>query len=87
MPAQQRKAAQSKIDVGGVEASTEEIATAIETLVVSNGIMVKQPLAKVGNPLAACDYHSVANTERQATGETMQTKVAFVAALRRIVPE
>ena len=75
-----------KHNVGGVEVTVDEIATAIETLVVSNGIMVRQPLAKVGSPLAACDYHAVADAERQETGEKLQTKVAFIAALRRIAP-
>ncbi len=77
---------QPKHDVGGVQVTAEQIITAIETLVVSNGIMARQPLAKVGSPLANSDYHAVANAVRQATGETIQTKVAFIAALRRIAP-
>jgi hypothetical protein len=78
---------QPKFDVGGVEVTTDEIAAAIETLVVSNGIMVRQPLAKVGSPLSECNYHAVASSERKLTGETIQTKMAFIAALRRIAPE
>jgi len=56
-----RRSAQPKYDVSGVEVTTDEIATAIETLVVPNGIMVRQPLAKAGRALAAWKYHAVAN--------------------------
>ncbi len=87
MPAQPRKTTQPKVDVGDVQVTAEEIATAIEALVTSEGIMIAQPLRKIGNALAGSDYHAVAKAERKMTGEAAQTKVAFISALRRICPE
>ena len=42
----------------------EQLNEAIDSLVIAPGIMIKEPLAKVGNPLANCRYHDVADIER-----------------------
>jgi len=49
--------------------------------------MVKQPLAKAGNPLAECEYHSLANEQRQIEGTASQTKPASIRALERLAAE
>jgi hypothetical protein len=39
--------------------------------------MVRSCFAKVDSPLTGCDYHAVANEERQIIGEKIRTKVAL----------
>lgn len=43
-----------------LEVTPDQLKAAIKTLEDSKGIMVKQPLAKAGSPLADIDYHLVA---------------------------
>jgi hypothetical protein len=38
---------------------------ALAILLESRGVMIKQPLARAGNPLAAMDYHAIADEERE----------------------
>ncbi len=60
----------SKVEVGGVLVSAEELASAISILKKnSTWTAVKQPLAAQGHPLAAMDYHAVADAELQAHPE------------------
>lgn len=75
----------SAVTVGGVEVTAEEVAEAIRILRSARGIMVRQPLAKANHRLADADYHAVPNEQRELDGDKkVQTKVAFVAALRRL---
>lgn len=55
---------------------------AVEVLDSAPGIMVRQPLARACNPLAAADYHSVAAPYRHMfEGCRAKTRAAFVYAL------
>ena len=52
--------------IGGVSLSAEQIAAAVKVLREAPGIMVAQPLAKAGHPLAGADkgwYHPFAKAE------------------------
>lgn len=73
------------IDVGGVQASPEEIKSAIETLKAAKGYMVKQPLAKADSPLAGMDYHNVASKHLNKQGGQDKTKVAVLKALEEML--
>lgn len=75
------------VEVGGVRATSAQIREAVQILTASAGIMVKQPLAKAGNPLAECEYHSLANEQRQIEGTASQTKPASIRALERLAAE
>lgn len=46
--------------VGGVECVVGDCESALECLTVATGLMVRQPLLRISNPLADCDYHAVA---------------------------
>jgi hypothetical protein len=72
--------------VGGVMVAPEDLAAAVAILTASNGIVVKQPLARAGHPLAEYGYHAVAKAER-ANEESAQsaTKDAFIMALARLI--
>lgn len=79
--------------VGGVLASAADCLAARELLERSPGLMVRQPLARAGHPLAGCDYHAEAAPYRDAAWAALAwsgrrgaagrpaTKVAFMAAL------
>ena len=47
-------------EVGGVRCVVGDVEFALECLVASPGLMVRQPLERAGSPLACCDYHAVA---------------------------
>jgi hypothetical protein len=76
--------------VGGVPVTAEEIDQARLILASCASVAVRQPLARHGHPLAACDYHAAAAPYRQeiagsgwgrgAAGRPV-TKIAFLAAL------
>jgi len=87
-PKQTRPAGPRKLlplTIGGVEVTVEEAVAAIDILETAPGIMVRQPLVKARNPLSECNYHSVANAERENPGsESLATKPAFVKALRKL---
>ena len=88
MPPRVRKTPAATVAVGGVETDTATIKSAIDVLTASSGIMVKQPLARAGNPLADCDYHAVANEQRQIDATPgAQTKPTFIRALERLAAE
>jgi hypothetical protein len=79
--------------VGGVLTSVAVVTEAHSILANSPGLMVRQPLARLGNPLALCDYHneaapyrerfytSLVHTGRGAAGRPA-TKHAFMHALQ-----
>jgi hypothetical protein len=84
MPPRARKTKSTTVDVGGVAFSAEDVRTAIDILTSAGGVMVKQPLARAGNPLAAVDYHEVAAGQRKLDGDPRaHTKIAFIRALAR----
>lgn len=44
-----------------------------------------QPLRKAGNPLSECNYHEVANAERECKGsENLATTPAFMQAIAKL---
>jgi hypothetical protein len=46
--------------IGGISVTSEQAQVALEILRSSQGMMIRQPLARAGHPLAACDYHAAA---------------------------
>jgi hypothetical protein len=77
--------------IGGICVSQEQAVHALDVLRESPGMMVRQPLQRAGNPLAACDYHAAAAPYRSrpqdvpaagrgAAGRHL-TKPAFVLAV------
>lgn len=83
--------AQMPVLVGGLQVTYQDARDARELLAGSAGLMVRQPLARAGNPLADCDYHAAglpyrgpfaagAAAGRGAAGRHI-TKSAFLAAL------
>jgi hypothetical protein len=77
--------------IGGVAVTAQQAEHALAVLRSSPGMMVRQPLQRAGNPLAACDYHAVAAPYRKqsagrppsgrgAAGRHL-TKPAFVIAV------
>jgi hypothetical protein len=86
MPTAKPKATQ--VDVAGMKFALSDVESAIEVLENAKGIMVKQPLAKAGNPLAGMDYHAVANANRASLPDGTsrpQTKPAVIEHLRQLV--
>lgn len=82
-----RSAAGSTIQVGGIAVTSEQVQSAIDILTSASGIMVRRPLARAQHLLAECRYHDVATEQRELNGDKkVQTKIAFVAALRRLSP-
>jgi hypothetical protein len=51
--------------IGGVTVHVTKIREALAILRESPGVMIRQPLSRAGNPLAAMDYHAVAAAERE----------------------
>jgi hypothetical protein len=74
------------IEIGGVSVHPDVAIEALETLRQAPGIMVRQPLAKAGNPLAKCDYHGFANEVRASDPKLadLKTKEAFIAGIARL---
>lgn len=81
--------------VGGVLATTGDIEQALLCLRSTGGLMIRQPLQRIGSPLAACDYHSVSApwrgkfssaqpSGRGAAGRPI-AKEAFCFALEQIL--
>jgi hypothetical protein len=77
--------------IGTVSATYQQVSQALDCLRSSRGLMVRQPLARIGSPLAECDYHAVAaphlhsfadfrHSGRGAAGRHL-TKTAFCIAL------
>jgi hypothetical protein len=75
------------ITVAGTQFDLADVESAITVLENAKGIMVKQPLAKAGNPLAGMDYHALAATWRADTehDSSTLTKQAVIAALKDLV--
>ena len=83
--------------LNGGTATLSAVQGAVDVLETSPGDMVRQPLAAAGNPLAGCDYRSIANhfdPERKlaepmggGAGRKMATKPAFLAYLRQVLTE
>lgn len=83
-------------EVGGVPCVVGDVAGALDCLAAAPGIMVRQPLARHGSPLADCDYHreaapyrdyfaaSLDRAGRGAAGRHI-TKLAFCYALELVV--
>jgi hypothetical protein len=46
--------------VGGVACTASGTAMGLSVLLAAPGLMIRQPLARAGSPLAGCDYHAVA---------------------------
>jgi hypothetical protein len=46
--------------VGGITCTASSTATGLSVLLAAPGLMIRQPLARAGSPLASCDYHAVA---------------------------
>lgn len=81
-----------EVSIGGIVVSYGRARAALDCLVSSPGLMVRQPLAAIRNPLAACDYHAAAapwkdffvavsaSAGRGAAGRHI-TKQAFCTAL------
>lgn len=76
--------------IGGITVSCGEASAALVVLRNSPGMMVRQPLARHGSPLATCDYHaaaasyldrSMAGTGKRGAAGRPLTKTAFLAAL------
>jgi hypothetical protein len=58
------------IHIGGVAVTQDEALAGLATLRDGTwGVMVRQPLARDGNPLAHMDYHAVARGEMGAHPE------------------
>jgi hypothetical protein len=76
-----------QVTVAGTKYNLADVQAAIEILENAARIMVKQPLAKAGNPLSAMDYHGLANAYRATLpeGEKILTKPAVIAALKDLV--
>ena len=80
----------TRMTFGGVLVGLDDLEAAQAALADCASNMIKQPLAKVGNPLAACDYHAVASEYRNRTGFESDRprhaeKEAFVAALAEAI--
>lgn len=81
------------LPIGGVMASVATVTEAHDILQESPGLMVRQPLARYGNPLSVCDYHSEAKPYRamfyvklshqghRGASAPPTTKLAFMQAL------
>lgn len=84
--------------VGGVTVPATEVQKAVAILQDAPGVMIRQPLSRAGNLLAAMDYHAVAASERQRfpqelvlepgthTTPTPHEKTALIHYLQRILP-
>lgn len=82
----------------GVTATSDEVRSAVATLRDGTwGVMVRQPLARDGNPLAHMDYHSAARAEMDAYPEVRiepgshnepaaHVKTAVIHYLARLLP-
>lgn len=78
----------AKAVIGGVAVTKDEIHSAIQHLQEDKSTAVKQPLAKKGHPLAAMDYHAVAQAELKAHPELKVpagTKKAHVGQVKLAV--
>jgi hypothetical protein len=77
--------------LAGVDATQAQLKQAIKTLENAKGIMVKQPLAKIGNPFATAEYHYYAGIHKSATGKdypkASATKLAFIDYLKTLVAD
>lgn len=83
-----------KTTVGGVEVTGAQLAQAVAVLEQSAGMMVKQPLEAVANPLGAMDYHAVKNQWFKAHGKPtglpkgkFPAKEAVISALKAALAE
>jgi hypothetical protein len=81
--------------VGGVNCTAFTVASALDCLEAAKGLMIRQPLSRIGSPLARCDYHAVAapyrsrfetltGAGRGAAGRHI-AKQAFCSALRELL--
>jgi len=80
-------------DVGGVQATRDQIIAALTKLEATGGTAIAQQLRSIGSPLSSCDYHKVARDTRAAfpalihksgtkQSPTAHEKNAFTFALR-----
>lgn len=51
--------------LGGIEVTSADIEKALACLRSAAGLMIRQPLARIGSPLARCRYHDVAAPWRE----------------------
>ena len=84
------------LTMGGVTATVAEAWEALAVLLESKGVMIKQTIERVGNPLASMDYHAIAADEPEQFPElvlrpgshrkpTPHEKTAVIHYLRRIL--
>jgi hypothetical protein len=57
--------------IAGVTVPTSTVPQALGVLRGAPGVMIRQPLRRAGNPLAAMDYHAIAAAERELYPELM----------------
>lgn len=71
---------------GGVDATPEQVQQALDVLTSAKGMMIKQPLAKAGNPLAGTDYHAMAAPYLEKhKDQKFKTKLAYLDALNALI--
>jgi hypothetical protein len=81
--------------IGGVAVTVQQAEEALEILRASPGMMVRQPLARSGHPLAICDYHAAAAPYRLRPGDVPPagrgaagrhlTKPAFIVSVESVL--
>lgn len=85
-----------RLNIGGTFYWDGDVRAALGILVDAPGVMVRQPLASAGNPLAGMDYHAIARAEvaafpdlRMAPGTrnkpTPHVKTAVIHYLERVL--
>jgi hypothetical protein len=57
------------LTIGGVTVAATTAQQALTILLESKGVMIRQPLLRACNPLAAMDYHAIAAEERELVHE------------------
>jgi hypothetical protein len=84
------------LTIGDVTVPVDVAREALAVLRGAPGVMIRQPLQRVGNPLAAMDYHAIATAERELFPElvlapstrstpTPHEKTAVIHHLQRIL--
>ena len=86
------------LNIGGVAITDAAVLDALSVLRGAPGVMIRQPLSRTENPLAAMDYHMIAHTERELFPElklsrgthstpTPHEKTAVIHYLERVLGE
>ncbi len=84
------------LTIGGVTVPVVAAREALTILREAPGVMIRQPLLRAGNPLAAMDYHATASAERELFPElvlpsstrrtpTPHEKTAVIHHLQRVI--